>query len=73
MTHRLTEAVFLSQRIYVLSSNPGRVKTELSIPLPVDRDFTIKRAAAFQDLEGQLVALLREESLKQEPGVGTAW
>ena len=45
----------------------------VSIPLPVDRDFTIKRSAAFQDLEGQLVALLREESLKQEPGVDTAW
>src|SRR5205823_3782628 len=31
VTHDVTEAVFLSQRIYVLSSNPGRVKTELRI------------------------------------------
>ncbi|HEX9372867.1 MAG TPA: ATP-binding cassette domain-containing protein, partial [Roseiflexaceae bacterium] len=71
VTHDVAEAVFLSQRIYVLASNPGRVKTELSVPLPADRDFTIKRAAAFQETEIQVEALLRKESLKQEPGVAT--
>lgn len=69
VTHDVSEAVFLGQRIYVLSSHPGRVQSELKVTLPAEYDFTVKRTPAFQDIESQLVSILREESLKQEPGV----
>jgi NitT/TauT family transport system ATP-binding protein len=69
VTHDVAEAAFLGQRVYVLSSNPGQVKTELVVPLPAERDFTVKRTSAFHEIERLLVELLREESLKQEPGV----
>jgi len=67
VTHDVSEAVFLGQRIYLLSSNPGRVRTELAVPLPEDRDYTAKRTPIFQEMEIRLERLLREESLKQEP------
>jgi len=34
ITHDVDEAVFLAQRIYILSFRPGRVKQELNIQLP---------------------------------------
>ena len=32
VTHDVAEAVYLSQRIYVLSSRPGRVAEEIEVP-----------------------------------------
>jgi len=37
VTHDVEEAVFLSQRIYVLSSHPGRVVEEIAVPFGRDR------------------------------------
>lgn len=36
ITHDVEEAVFGSQRIYVLTSHPGSIKTELTIDLPIE-------------------------------------
>lgn len=38
ITHDIEEAIFLSQRVYVMSAHPGRVKEEITISLPKDRD-----------------------------------
>jgi len=61
ITHDVEEAVFLSQRIYVLSSRPGTIKQELTIKLPSDRPDQIKRHPAFQDYKDQVMGLLRAE------------
>ena len=37
VTHNLFEATFLSDRIVVMGTNPGRVLTELQVPLPRPR------------------------------------
>ncbi len=59
ITHDIGEAVFLSQRVYVLSSQPGTVKQEVKIDLPSDRDYRIKRQAIFHQQENQIIDLLR--------------
>ena len=59
ITHDVEEAVFLSNRIFVLSSRPGTVKKELAIALP-DRNAGIKRHAIFQDYRDELMGLLRQ-------------
>ena len=59
ITHDVQEAVFLSQRIYVLSARPGRVKEEITIDLPFDRDYTIKREALFYEQSDKIRDLLR--------------
>ncbi len=62
ITHDIREAVFLSQRVYVLSPQPGTVKREVKIDLPSDRDYRIKRQAIFHQQENQIIDLLRSNS-----------
>lgn len=38
VTHDIDEAVYLADRILVLTSRPGRIKTSISVPLPRPRD-----------------------------------
>lgn len=59
ITHDIREAVFLSQRVYVLSSQPGTVKQEFKIELPSDRNYQIKREAIFHQQEDRIIDLLR--------------
>ncbi|WP_295615849.1 ABC transporter ATP-binding protein [Chamaesiphon sp. GL140_3_metabinner_50] len=59
ITHDVEEAVFLSNRIFVLSSRPGTVKKELTINL-AERGADAKRHAIFQDYRDELMGLLRQ-------------
>ena len=59
ITHDVREAVFLSQRIYVLSAQPGTVKQEFKINLPSDRDYQIKRQPEFHQQAEEIMDLLR--------------
>lgn len=62
ITHDVEEAVFLSQRLYVLSSRPGTIKTELTMDLPCDRTYHTKRHSSFQDCKETVLNLLRGEN-----------
>ena len=64
ITHDVEEAVFLSQRVYVLTSAPGRVKQEVKILLPDQRDYACKRSLSFVQQREEVLDLLREERQK---------
>ncbi len=59
ITHDVEEAVFLSQRIYVLSARPGTVQQEVEIDLPCDRNYSIKRLSKFHMYREEIMDLLR--------------
>lgn len=59
ITHDVSEAVFLAQRVYVLSARPGKVERECKIDLPHERDYQIKRQAIFHQQVDEIVDLLR--------------
>jgi NitT/TauT family transport system ATP-binding protein len=59
ITHDVDEAVFLAQRIYVLSARPGAVQRELTINLPEDRNYKIKRQTEFYNYTDEIYGLLR--------------
>lgn len=50
VTHSVFESVYLSQRIVVITSRPGRVFTELAIEAPYPRDERFRTSAAYAAL-----------------------
>ena len=63
ITHDIEEAIFLSEKVYVMTARPGRIKAEIPIPLPRPRTPEMTASPTFQALVRQLKALIREESL----------
>lgn len=47
VTHSIDEAIYLSDRIYVLTSRPGSLAAEIAVPLPRPRQRQDTRAKAF--------------------------
>jgi len=50
VTHDVEEAVYLSSRVYVLTSRPGRVAAELTIPFGKGRERSLLRDQTFREL-----------------------
>lgn len=65
MTSDVAEAVFLSQRIYVLNSSPGTIKQEMKIQLPPDRLYNIKLLPQFKEYNNEIRRLLRPQLKKR--------
>ncbi len=63
ITHDIDEAVFLSDRIYVMTARPGRIKAELTVPLPRPRTPEMTASPEFATMVRQIKGLIREESL----------
>ena len=55
ITHDVREAVFLSDRIYVLSPRPARVETVVEVPLPRPRTVDSLTDPAFAAIEATLL------------------
>lgn len=67
VTHSVAEAVFLSNRILVLSANPGRIHTEITVDLPYPRTEETRSSVRYQQLVAEVSRLLRSvERLKAE-------
>ena len=58
ITHDVREAVFLADRIYVLSPRPATVVAELAVPLPRPRTLATLGDPQFAQLETELLARL---------------
>jgi len=56
ITHDIEEAIFLSERVYVMDAHPGRIKQEVIIPATLKKEG--KDSAEFIQLKKQIVALI---------------
>jgi NitT/TauT family transport system ATP-binding protein len=74
VTHQIEEAVYLSNRIVVLSSRPGRVKEIVDVELPRPRTISVKRTAAFtakvEHIWGLIEKDVRRGALDGQPHLG---
>ncbi len=62
VTHDIEEAVFLADRVLVMSGHPGTVKTIIDIDLPRPREFlALRKTPAYQNLVSELIEQLRGE------------
>jgi NitT/TauT family transport system ATP-binding protein len=59
VTHNVAEAVYLADRVVVMSPHPGRLKSEISIALPRPRD---PLSVEFLDYQKRLLAQLGERA-----------
>ncbi len=68
ITHDIDESIFLSDKVYVMTARPGRIKAEIEVPLPRPRVAEMTTSAEFMQLRRQLHELIREESFKAMGG-----
>ncbi len=61
VTHSITEAVFLSDRVVLLSPRPGRIRSVTPVSLPRPRSLDTLSSAQFQDIVRELRVQLDEE------------
>ena len=54
VTHSIAEALFLADRVLVLSPRPGRLRLDLPVSLPRPREESIRYTPAFSELARQL-------------------
>lgn len=54
VTHDIEEAVFLSQRVFVMNSMPGTIKEEVIVDIPYPRDVSVKMNDSFYNIKRHL-------------------
>ena len=60
ITHSITEAVYLSTRVLVMSARPGRITASFEIPFEYPRTEDLRYTAEFAELTGAINYALRE-------------
>jgi len=64
ITHQINEAVFLSNRVVVMSARPARIKEIIDVDLPPARTLAMKHEASFLELERRIWRLIEQEAEK---------
>ena len=65
VTHDVEEAVYLADRIFILSARPGTIVEDVPVALGRPRDPAMKQTKEFHDLQDYVLACLR-----RAPGTG---
>jgi NitT/TauT family transport system ATP-binding protein len=61
ITHQINEAVYLADRVAVLSPRPGRLKDVVTIPFERPRPLSLKREPRFLEVEDAIWQLVEEK------------
>ena len=64
ITHDLEEAVFLADRVLIMTTRPGTIKAEIKVDIPRPRNFKVLGTEHFAKLKEQATDAIREETLK---------
>lgn len=64
ITAEIDEALFLADRILVMTNLPGRVKLTVEVDLPRPRDLKVVTSPAYLKIKGRVMSALYEESSK---------
>lgn len=61
VTHQIDEAVYLSDRVVVLTARPGRIKEVVDVTLPRPRELSVKWTAEFVEYTNRIWSSIEEE------------
>jgi NitT/TauT family transport system ATP-binding protein len=64
VTHQISEAVFLSTRVVVLSARPAQIKEIIDVDLPPTRTLAMQHHPEFLKMEQRIWRLIEEEAEK---------
>ena len=64
VTHDIEEAIFLGNRVVVMTARPGRIKADVPVGLAHPRHYTMKTSPEFTALKRRLIEEIREEAVK---------
>lgn len=64
ITHAIDEAVFLADRVAVMTTHPGRLKAVIDVPLPRPRGDATRAQPQFQALSQHIWSLIRDEAYR---------
>lgn len=62
ITHDIDEAVFLGDRIYVMTARPGKIKALISVPLERPRHYEMVLTSPFNETKARIFDLIKEET-----------
>jgi len=62
VTHDVDEAIFLADRVVVMTPRPGRVEAEVSVTIPRPRGLETLTSPEFMDLKRRVLGLLYREA-----------
>jgi NitT/TauT family transport system ATP-binding protein len=63
VTHDVEEAVYISDRVVIMTNRPGRMKKEVKVELPRPRSYDLLGSPEFGGLYGEVLESIREESI----------
>ncbi|WP_219416776.1 ABC transporter ATP-binding protein [Pseudonocardia nigra] len=64
VTHDISEAILLSQQVWVMSYRPGQIIDVIDVDLPDERDASIVSSQRFNGLHNRIWSSLQEESMR---------
>jgi NitT/TauT family transport system ATP-binding protein len=64
VTSELEEAIFLADKLLILTNRPARVKKVIEVNLPRPREFGMLTSKEYQDCKQEALELLHEEAMK---------
>ena len=64
VTHDIDEAIFMANRVAVMSARPGHIKADVRIDLPHPRHYTIKTSPEFSRYKAELTEQIRTEAVR---------
>ena len=62
VTHDVDEAVFLADRVVVMTPRPGRIEAEVTVPIPRPRTLETLTSPEFVELKRRVLGLLYREA-----------
>ncbi len=64
VTHDIDEAIFMANRVLVMTARPGKVKCDIGIDLPHPRHYTMKTTPEFAAYKARLTEEIRVEAIR---------